>query len=142
MSAAQAHISVQKEFFEKRNMDLSAASKRAAQKRARSRRETIAHFGPAMDDPAGPASPCSGATRDSDMSGEAGPPADGAAAAAGASGPPLLPVIGEEEALSGMAAMDGGDDEDASRQRKLIRGVSTLAFSWPCMLAPLLSAFA
>lgn len=100
-------------------MDLMAASKRAAQKRTRMRRETIAHFGPVPDDVDAAASPCSGATRDSEMSGEAGHSAEGGAGA----GLPLLPVIGEEEAASGMTDMHGGENEDGGPHKKLSRGM-------------------
>eukprot|EP00892_Ulva_mutabilis_P002668 jgi/Ulvmu1/12401/UM009_0048.1 len=118
-------VTKEKEFFEKRNMDLSAASKRAAQKRARARRETIAHFGPAVDDADGAGSPCSGATRDSDMSGEPVNPGESGVVGACAGNTALLPVIGEEDAVSGVTELQADDDPDVTRQRKLSRGAAS-----------------
>lgn len=116
---------VQKTFFEKRNMDLMAANKRAAQKRSRMRRETIAHFGPVTDDGEDVASPCSGATRDSEMSIDAGfSDADADPTMTNGAQPSVLPAIGEDQEAPETTGTLVDDDQDGSSKKRCSRGVS------------------
>lgn len=126
---SQSYECVQKVFYEKRNMDLMAANKRATQKRSRVRRETIAHFGPPVDDAEEVGSPCSGATRDSEMSVDAGLSADADPTVTNGTGPMLLPAIGEDqEVAEGVEE----NEEDTVRKKKHSRGGASPAHEYLC----------